>query len=187
MGKLKDIVVFTDGSCSNNGRVGSAGGVGVHFPDGELSDLSHIYKQRSCTNQRTELYAIIIAIKYIKRNLNIKDYNIYIKTDSMYSVNCITIWINDWLNNGWKTKSGTDVANRDLIERLYYYYTKYSIFLIHVMGHTGQDDEDSIANNIADRLATEATKRSIMKRKKHKSGSKKSRQPTIELVKRKKH
>lgn len=157
--KKKELIVFTDGSCTRNGRKGSKGGIGIYFPNKELKNISKVYRLENCTNQRTELYAILTAIKYINANLNIYDYQIVIKTDSRYSIECITKWVYAWLKNGWKTKTGTLVSNRDFIEVLHKYYEKYDIDFIHVDAHTGKNDINSIGNTYADKLATQATKR----------------------------
>ena len=159
--KNKHIVVFTDGSCSGNGKKNALGGIGIHFPNKELSDVSKIYRQGFCTSQKTELFAILTALRYIKQNLGLSNKQILIKTDSEYSINCVTNWINLWLKNGWKTKNKTPVANREFIEAIHKYYENYDITLEHVDGHTGLDDDDSIGNAAADKLATRATKRAI--------------------------
>ena len=156
--RKKNIVVFTDGSCAGNGKFDAVGGIGIHFPNGELKDVSKIFNLDCCTNQRTELYAILTAIRYIKQNLGL-NYQICIKTDSKYSIDCITKWVYGWIKNGWKTKNNTPVANKELIEIIHKYYENYDIEFVHVDAHTGLDDADSLANAIADKLATRATKK----------------------------
>jgi ribonuclease HI len=159
MGK-ENLVVFTDGSCLNNGKNNAVGGIGIHFPDKELIDISKIYNKGSgCTNQKTELYAILLALKYIHSKLGLSKYRVFIKTDSMYSINCVTNWINNWIKNGWKTKVGTPVANKKLIEEIYYYYDKYTIIFEHVDAHTKLQDYDSKGNEMADSLARKATEK----------------------------
>jgi ribonuclease HI len=162
---VKEIVVFTDGSCANNGKGYAIGGIGIHFPDGELEDISKIYKGH-CTNQNTELYAILTALRYLKKNFNLEKYIIYIKTDSLYSINCITKWSQKWEKNNWKTINNSPVVHRELIQKIRKYYDKYKIIFSHVYGHTEGDDEESIANGIADKLATDATKTALILRKK---------------------
>lgn len=157
---MKNIIVFTDGSCFNNGKKNAFGGIGIHFPNGELQDLSKVYKQGTCTNQKTELLAILTAIRYIRQEIGLNKVKIIIKTDSEYSINCITKWINGWIKNGWITKNNTQVLNKDIILLIHQYYQKYNIELIHVDAHTGNNDPDSIANEIADRLANKAAMRS---------------------------
>ncbi len=165
-GKKKLIIVFTDGSCVGNGKSNATGGIGIHFPNAELADISKIYDSKYCTNQKTELYAILTALRYIKQRLGMRGYKVLIKTDSEYSINCITKWVYGWIKNGWKTKNNTPVANREYIEPIYNYYETYDITFEHVDAHTGLDDEDSIANARADELATKATKKAISRKDK---------------------
>lgn len=158
---MKDIIVYTDGSCSGNGKCLAHGGIGIHFPNKELKDVSKVFKLGCCTNQRTELYAILTAIRYVKKYLDLTNNRLLIKTDSEYSINCITKWVYGWIKNGWMTKNNTPVANRELIEPIHRYYEKYDIVFEHVEAHTGKQDDDSIANARADELATRATKKSV--------------------------
>lgn len=153
------IIAYTDGSCSANGKKTATGGIGVHFPNKELRDISKVYRNGYCTNQKTELYAILMCISYIKKNFNLSKIELIIKSDSQYSINCITKWAANWEKNGWIKKDGTPVANRGLIEPIYTHFKKYRIFFEHVEAHTGRKDEDSIGNAKADSLATKATKR----------------------------
>lgn len=163
--KKKTIIVFTDGSCVGNGRKNAVGGIGIHFPNAELKDVSKIYKLGLCTNQKTELYAILTALRYIKQNFDIKNYRIIINTDSQYSIDCITKWVYGWIKNGWRTQNNKPVANREFIELLHKYYEAYDIQLNHIEAHTGYDDADSLANAIADKLATRATERARLEKK----------------------
>jgi ribonuclease HI len=36
--------------------------------------------------------------------------------DSTYTRDCLTVWIHNWLRNGWQNSKKQPVANRDLIE-----------------------------------------------------------------------
>lgn len=139
----------------------ASGGIGIHFPNGELTDISNIYRLGFCTNQKTELFAILSALRYIKQNLGLSEYKVLIKTDSQYSINCITKWVYGWIKNGWKTQNNKLVANKEFIEAIHKYYEKYDIELEHVDAHTNLNDDDSKANARADELATKATKKAI--------------------------
>lgn len=46
------------------------------------------------------------------------DQHVMIRTDSQYSINCVTIWAPAWERKGWKTAQGEDVKNRDLVEAI---------------------------------------------------------------------
>jgi ribonuclease HI len=160
----EEIIVFTDGSCSNQNKK-PVGGIGIHFPYKELKDISKVYDKGYCTNQKAELLAILTALKYIKKNLGLRKYHILIKTDSEYSINSITKWIYQWMDNGWKTKNGAPVSNREFIEKIFYYYNKYDIEFVHVNGHSKENDPDSVGNNRADYLATKATRKALKEKK----------------------
>ena len=162
----KDLLVFTDGSCSRNGKANAIGGIGIHFPDGDLPDISKIFPLNGCTNQRTELYAILSTLRYVKETHDLNLYNLFIKTDSEYSINCLTRWAPNWVRTGWVKKDGKPVLNRDLIETIYKYMTRYHIYLQYVPAHTGKRNADAIGNAKADTLATQATKKAIEESKK---------------------
>jgi len=159
---MEPLVIFTDGSCMGNGRRDATGGIGVHFPHAELPDLSIVYPRVPCTNQKTELYAILMALKYLekhKKRLDLEHREIYIKTDSRYSILSITQWAPRWIRHGWKTQDGRTVANRKYIEPIYELSQKYRIHFQYVPGHSGSSDPDSRANARADALATRAALR----------------------------
>ena len=162
--KNKSIVVFTDGSCLANGKKNAVGGIGIHFPNRELKDVSKVFKNNYCTNQRAELYAILCALRYIKQNIGLKNVDVCIKTDSQYSIDCITKWVYGWIKNGWKTRGNTPVANKEFIEIIHKYYEHFNIEFEHVDAHTGRKDKDSIANAKADELATMASSKALKKR-----------------------
>lgn len=158
------ITVYVDGSCSNNGYINAKGGIGIHFPNSELKDISKQVPLDTCTNQKSELYAILFCIKYIVKYLGLIDKELVIKTDSEYSINCITKWANNWIINGWKKKNGEDVINKNYIEAIYKLYKKYDISFQHIPAHTGNIDDDSIGNEIADSLAKKAIERKSTKK-----------------------
>lgn len=143
----ENIKVFTDGS-----HTPSSCKYGIHFIDLEINDVSSNFKIKPLTNQRAELYAILKAIKIINKNYEFKILEIY--TDSMYSINCVTKWITKWKKNNFKTSSGENVLNLDIILKIDKYLNKYNgkIKFIHVKAHTGNNDFNSIHNDIADKL-----------------------------------
>lgn len=44
------------------------------------------------------------------------DRDVIIVTDSRYSIQCLTEWFPKWEKNNWKSSTGKDVENKDLIE-----------------------------------------------------------------------
>ena len=149
---MTTIEVFTDGSCIKNGNI--LGGYGIYFPNNELKSISRKFTHEPITNQRAELYAIYVALILIKKNLDFDKIIIY--TDSEYSIKCFTQWIKKWKRNGWKSSSGSKVKNQDIIQPVSNILDKLSgqVEFKHVRSHTGKKDRLSIANSIADKLAT---------------------------------
>ena len=81
---------------------------------------------------------------------------VYIYTDSLYSINCITKWVYGWINNGWLDKIKKPVKNKDIIQPIHNIYKKYSnIHFIHIEAHTNKTDIHSLGNAKADELATQ--------------------------------
>lgn len=123
--------------------------MGVWFGDGDIKNLSEklIGKQ---TNQRAELNAVLRALQIIGDGADIE-----IRTDSMYSIKCATIWSQNWIRNGWKNSRGADVENQDLIKSILATIKKRigKVDWKHVRGHSG-----NYGNDQADSLATKAIK-----------------------------
>ncbi|NXV76255.1 RNH1 Ribonuclease, partial [Atlantisia rogersi] len=143
-------VVYTDGCCSSNGRNRARAGIGVYWGPGHPLNTSERLPGRQ-TNQRAEIHAACKAIEQAKSQ-NIKKLIIY--TDSKFTINGITSWVDNWKTNGWRTSSGGSVINKDDFERLDNLTRGIEIQWMHVPGHAGFQ-----GNEEADRLAREgATK-----------------------------
>jgi ribonuclease HI len=77
------------------------------------SNVSEPLAGKEQTNQRAELTGIIRALEIAP-----KDRDMEILTDSSYSINCSTVWVASWIKKGWKTSTGADVMNKDLIANI---------------------------------------------------------------------
>ena len=158
--KKYDYIVFTDGSCLNNGRKNPIAGYGIYFQKArKLKSLPHIARKLnlgddiSDSNNRAELYAIIKTVKLLKSQLK-KGRKVLIRSDSQYSIKAYTIWCKKWKKNNWKKNDGKDVKNLDLIKKGCRYFEKYDTLEIqHIYAHTNQQDDASQANANADKLA----------------------------------
>ncbi|GAA93589.1 uncharacterized protein L969DRAFT_95765 [Mixia osmundae IAM 14324] len=142
-------VVYTDGSCLSNGQARARAGYGVHWPDKDYPDLFEALEGEAQTNQRAELTAILSAVLQDLPHASPGDV-LEIFTDSRYAINCLTVWAHNWERNNWKSSTGKEVQNRDLVESTREVMSSYpgKIVLRHVKGHA-----DSQPNNEADRLA----------------------------------
>ena len=98
--------LYTDGACKGNPGPGGWGVVIIK--NGKPVD--EIYGgELNTTNNRMELLAVIHGLNKIAEVDTVR-----VNTDSMYVKNGITSWISKWVENGWKTASKKDVANKDL-------------------------------------------------------------------------
>jgi ribonuclease HI len=153
-----DITIFTDGACTNNGSMKAEAGIGIYFPNNEYENISEPFTISPITNQRAELYAIYTALIKISQNNQYRKIIIY--SDSLYSIKSLTIWIEKWKLNHWKTVNKKPVKNLDLILPIYELMqrNKDKIIFKHVKAHTNGSDLESIGNEKADGLATSAHK-----------------------------
>lgn len=105
------------------------------------------YKERT-TNNEMELRAVIEALKLVQDS----DTTCEIYTDSKYVVEGSTGWVFGWLKNGWKTKAGSDVLNKELWQELLPLLQKTKIQWNKVPGHVGiigNERADTIASDFA--------------------------------------
>lgn len=155
------VYAYCDGSTFNNGKKNASGGIGIWFGHGHKNNVSEPYTIEVPTNQRTELYALAKTMKILDgfaNNNPDKKYEFHIYTDSEYSYKNVTQRIPAWIQNGWITKSGTPVKNKQLNEELHKIYNKRRFVLHHVRAHTGATDQHSIGNDMADKLAVNGSK-----------------------------
>ncbi|KLO13418.1 ribonuclease H-like protein [Schizopora paradoxa] len=141
-------VVFCDGACKGNGKVGSVAGLGVWWGDEDPRNLAERVPGGQ-TNNRAELLAIVRILEQHPESGR----SLIIKTDSRYSIDCVTKWIPNWLRNGWRKTGGQPVQNKELIHYLSTLLDLrkaigQDVKLIHIKGHAGH-----LGNEMADRQA----------------------------------
>ena len=146
--------VFTDGSCTSNGRKGAKAGFAAWFPDHpSWSSALRVPDDQDQTNNRAELSAIQLGVKTLEDRGEI-DCDLVIYSDSEYSINCLTSWLPGWMNRGWKTAAGKDVLHQDLIKDITSRLSKFkSHRFVHVKAHTGGLDDLSKQNAVVDKMA----------------------------------
>jgi ribonuclease HI len=146
--------VFTDGSCTSNGRKGAKAGFAAWFPDNpSWASAFRVPDDEDQTNNRAELSAIQLAVKTLEDRGEI-DSDLVIYSDSEYSINCLTSWLPGWMSRGWKTAAGKDVLHQDLIKDITSRLSKFkSHRFVHVKAHTGGLDDLSKQNAVVDKMA----------------------------------
>ena len=150
--------VFTDGSCTSNGRKGAKAGYAVWFPDHpSWSSARRVPDNEDQTNNRGEMSAILLAVMTLEDHGE-TDCDLVVYSDSEYCINCLTSWLPGWINKGWKTAAGKDVQHQDLIKDITSRLSKFkSHRFVHVKAHTGGLDELSKHNAIVDKMAQDIT------------------------------
>ena len=147
------IKVFTDGACSNNGKVTAKAGLGVYFSEKDTRNTSKriVGKQ---SNNTAELSAVIEVFSILKDEIQ-SNQKIIIYSDSMYTIRWCGEYGRKCERNGFK--SNKIIPNLELGKELYLLCKNYpNVKLEHIRAHTGLTDELSLGNEGADRMATEA-------------------------------
>ncbi|MBO2675061.1 ribonuclease HI [Shewanella algae] len=142
MSELKQIQIYTDGSCLGNPGPGGYGVV-MRYKQ-HTKELSGGFALT--TNNRMELLAPIIALESLKEPCKI-----VLTSDSQYMRQGITQWIHGWKKKGWVTSNKTPVKNVDLWQRLDKATQQHQIDWRWVKGHAGHPE-----NERCDTLAREA-------------------------------
>ena len=81
-----------------------------------------------------------------------------VRMDSQYAMNAVTTWLPGWRKRGWKTASGTPVANRDLVVRIDGLLTGRDVKFVYVPAHqAGGDPLNAFADDAASTCAVSQT------------------------------
>lgn len=115
---IKD--VYTDGSTFNNSKQSkiSRGGYGIYWGPGDSGNRGCPFLYSPITNNRCELFAILMSIQTFLEEKTSNKYILNIFSDSQYSINTITKWMFQWRKNNWKKKDGKIPENLDLIKMI---------------------------------------------------------------------
>ena len=160
--------LYTDGGCRGNGQNSNApAGIGcvLLIPDEEPIYFKQTLKFSPNTNNKAEIYAITRGIdlifKYYKSAQDLENSKNFVKdeliiySDSNYTIQGISNWIDGWRANGWMTASKTPVKNQelwvDLDNRLLFLKNYFDIKFVKVKGHAGNQ-----WNEVCDQLANAA-------------------------------
>ena len=139
----KHIELFTDGACSGNPGKGGWGAV-LRYGQSER-ELSG--GEKSTTNNRMELTAVIMGLKALKEPCHVT-----LTTDSKYVSDGLSKgWARSWQKNGWRKADKKPALNPDLWEELLRLTDIHDVDIVWVKGHAGHPE-----NERCDRLAVKA-------------------------------
>ncbi len=144
------IKVYTDGACIGN--PGPGGWAAIILRENNKKEI--FGGEKLTTNNRMELTAAIKVLEYCAELEGGKPIlkQIIIYTDSTYVKEGITVWINVWEKNDWKTADKKSVKNIDLWKKLKVLVETSQIEWKWIKGHS-----QNPMNELADRLAKKAT------------------------------
>ena len=145
-----EVNIYTDGACVGN--PGPGGWAAIIISENKKKQL--FGGEKLTTNNRMELTAAIKALEYCsqqdEKQLALRQFKVY--TDSIYLKEGITVWINSWEKNNWKTADKKNVKNVDLWKQLKKLAKTNSIEWLWIKGHSGNP-----MNDLVDKLAKEST------------------------------
>ena len=142
---MKNVQIFTDGSCLGNP---GPGGFGVIIKyNNAVKELSG--GSPHTTNNAMELLGAINGLACLKEPCIVD-----LTTDSEYVKKGVEQWIRTWKMKNWTTSSNTPVKNKELWMKLDEQLHRHQVRLHWVKGHNGHPE-----NERCDELArTEASK-----------------------------
>ena len=145
-----EIKIYTDGACVGN--PGPGGWAAIILLENGKKEL--FGGEKLTTNNRMELTAAIKALEYFTKQEEKQPSKKHIRifTDSTYVKEGITVWINSWEKNNWKTAGKKNVKNVDLWKKLKELIQTSQVEWNWIKGHS----EDPM-NELADKLAKRAT------------------------------
>ena len=145
-----EIKIYTDGACVGN--PGPGGWAAVILSEKGKQEI--FGGEKLTTNNRMELTAAIKAFEYCNekegKQPSLKQIKVF--TDSNYLKEGITVWINNWEKNNWKTSDKKNVKNVDLWKKLKELSNSFDIKWHWIKGHSNNP-----MNDLADELAKKAT------------------------------
>lgn len=150
---MHKVEIYTDGSCSGNGKENSPGGWGflVLYDGKEVKECNG--GETSTTNNRMEMLAVLNACRCYDNEFNVEPAECIIHTDSAYIHSCISqSWWKNWVRNGWINSKKQPVKNKDLWLKIIPFFQRLDIKFEKVKGHSG-----NVWNERADKLARKMT------------------------------
>jgi len=157
------ITIYTDGGCYNNNPNKGLGAWAFveynNYDDNNIIDI-HCGRVDKSTNNRTEMYAIINAIKHYPKHTSLR-----IISDSGYVVKGYNhpSYLDSWIKNNWTTSTGSKVMNQDLWYELLGLTYRYSIVFQLIRGHNKDRNMlHAYWNSLVDKTCTYIMKNNIM-------------------------
>ena len=143
------LILYTDGACLGN--PGPGGWAYVLMANGHITEDSG--GEPHTTNNKMELLSAIEGIGATRLGASI-----VVVTDSEYVRQGMMSWTTGWQRNGWKTKTGQPVKNKELWQALLELVSRRSVHWEWVKGHVPSALGGDEFNHRCDDLARTAAK-----------------------------
>jgi ribonuclease HI len=139
------IQIWTDGACRGQNQEKSLDrqtiGAWAYLIKYKNDQTSSFEASIQTTSNQQELLGVINALKILKKF----SVPIVIYSDSKLVVNGMTLWIKNWMKNGWQTKSHELVKNKDLWIELNNLTSKFDqVEFRHIKGHAGNKENEQV-------------------------------------------
>lgn len=106
--------IYTDGSFQSGTK---RAGYGIYF--GNNTNNISVRMPNGTTNNYCELLSIYNSLRIIKKYINHFKGPIIIVSDSKYSITSLTNWCYNWIKNNWRSSTGKEVKNKELIKKCF--------------------------------------------------------------------
>ena len=106
----EEIIVYTDGSCLNNGKLNAKSGSGIWLEEGSQQNQAIRILGPNQSNQIGEIAAVIVALEKLPNYIPLT-----IKTDSRYVIDGLTTHLKNWEDRGW-----IGIKNKEWFKRAAY-------------------------------------------------------------------
>ncbi|RLN85878.1 hypothetical protein BBJ28_00027125 [Nothophytophthora sp. Chile5] len=148
----ESLVTFCDGSVLGFGQPFCNGGAAYAciFPHRREWDEVASVAGSEVTNTHVEYLAAVAAMERANYEDPSGEDVLFIFSDSLVLIDCMTSWVSKWQTNGWRTAKGRAVKNRETIERLVNAQGGRRVLWRHVKAHTAAEDWASHWNSVAD-------------------------------------
>ena len=144
---MKQVTLFTDGSCLGN--PGPGGWACLLRCGSATEEISGT--EAHTTNNRMELRAVIAGLSALKEPCAVR-----VVTDSQYVQHAMTQHLSHWIARGWLNSRGIPISNQDLWKALLHESSRHQVAWSWVRGHGASAEQ-----NRCDKLA-QAAARSLM-------------------------
>ena len=132
---FKHVQLYTDGACSGN--PGPGGWACLLVYKDIQKELSGGAKET--TNNQMELCAVIQGLSLLKEKCVVDLY-----TDSKYVLEGATLWLEGWIQKGWKKADKKPVLNVEYWQQLLPLLQKHEINWHWVKGHAGHPQNERV-------------------------------------------